>query len=523
MTEEPYPDHPHRKPYPDDGYRLPQALIWWSPAQEAVDTRIIGITRASVAEEDLAPARPGRTRNRSYVLPKKYQQDALRTKGGRSVKHRFPYEEFPALDIPDLNLAGVYTLPESTQRVPDAELVAAALEHPIGCGRLKDQVKPGMRVAVAVDDYSRSTKTEVLLPLVLEELRRGGLQEEDITIVIALGTHRPMSRAEIEDKYTTDVASRYRIVNPDWRQPSSYVDVGKGNGDLKELPTVRIHREVVEADYVVGVGQTIPHMIAGFGGGGKIINPGCADGDTVGEMHWLCRKVPEGRLFAVRDNAVRVRIDAIALNVGLRFILNEVPGGSRRRERGASMAGAFAGHPVDAHTEACRAALAACEVKIREKADIVLADAYPADLDFWQALKGLNAAYGAVKDGGTVILVTPCPEGTSSQHPELTEVGYIPTEQTTRMVSQGKLDKAVAANLFLGRRLLDRAQSILVTRGIPEADTRAMGFLWSPDPASALEMALQRHGREARINVLYKAAKMVCSTAGGHRERDDDG
>ena len=176
------------------------------------------------------------------------------------------------------------------------------------------------------------------------------------------------------------------------------------------------------------------------------------------------------------------------------------------------MAAAFAGHPIDAHRQACQAAHEACAVKIEEKADIVVADAYPADLDFWQALKGLNAAYGAVKEGGTVILVTPCPEGTSAQHPELTEVGYIPIDRTIKMVEQGKLDKAVAANLFLGRRLLDKAQSILVTKGISEADTEAMGFLWSPDPAAALELALQRHGKEASINVLYKAAKMVCGT-----------
>jgi nickel-dependent lactate racemase len=246
-------------------------------------------------------------------------------------------------------------------------------------------------------------------------------------------------------------------------------------------------------------------MIAGFGGGGKIINPGCSDGDTIGEMHWLCHQVPEDRLFAVRENAVRDLIDEVALKVGLRFILNEVPGG------GGRMAGAFAGHPIDAHRQACRAARAACAVEIKEKADIVVADAYPADLDFWQALKGLNAAYGAVRDGGTVILVTPCLEGTSAQHPELTEVGYIPTDQTIRMVARGTLDKAVAANLFLGRRLLDKAQSVLVTRGISEADTRAMGFEWSPDPTAALETALHKHGRQAGINVLYKAAKMVCS------------
>ncbi len=416
------------------------------------------------------------------------------------MTHSFPYEEFPPLEIPDSNVAGVYTLPVATQELSNEDLVRNALEHPIGGPRLREQVKSGMRVAIAVDDSSRSTRTELMLPLVLEELHKGGVNVGDIAVVIALGTHRPMSATEIKEKYTPEVASGYTIVNPDWKDRSSYVDVGKkGDG-----PTVRIHRAVMDADFVIGVGQTIPHMIAGFGGGGKIINPGCSDGDTIGDMHWLCHRVPEEQLFAVRDNAVRDLIDDVATKVGLRFIINEVPAG------GSGMAGVFAGHPIEAHREACRAARAACAVRIKEKTEIVIADAYPADLDFWQAIKGLNAAYGAVKNGGTVILVTPCPEGTSAQHPELTETGYAPIEEIMKLVEEGKLDKGVAANLFLGRRLLERADSILVTKGISEDDTRAMGFLWSPDPAAALEMALQKHGKDSRINVLYKASKMVC-------------
>ena len=64
----------------------------------------------------------------------------------------------------------------------------------------------------------------------------------------------------------------------------------------------------------------------------------------------------------------------------------------------------------------------------------MVADAYPADVDFWQALKGMHVAYSAVKDGGTVILVSPCPEGACSQHEEVTSVGYIRKEQIKLMV-----------------------------------------------------------------------------------------
>ncbi len=416
--------------------------------------------------------------------------------------HSFPYSEFPDLHIPDSCRVEVYTLPEQPLDKSDEQTVRDALHSPIGCGRLKEMVGAGMRVTIAVDDSSRSTRTELMLPLVLEELRDAGVKRESITILIALGTHRPMTSDEMEAKYTPEVVAGYRMVNPRWQDQSSYVEVGVSS---RGCP-IRVHKDVSDADFVVGIGQTIAHMIAGFGGGGKIIVPGCADGDTVGEVHWLANEVPEGMLYAQRENAVREAIDEFALKAGLNFILNDVPHGD-----GHHLAGAFAGHPILAHKAACEAALRMCEVKIREKADIVVADAYPADLDFWQALKGMNVAYSAVKDGGTVILVTPCHEGASSQHHEVTSIGYIRTEQVRLMVEQDKLDKCIGGNLFLGAQLLNKGPGILVTKGITEDETRSMGFAWAPDPAAALELALERHGRSASINVLYKASKMICT------------
>ena len=414
--------------------------------------------------------------------------------------HRFPYQNFTPLEIPEANIAGFYTLPETPALTENSVIIRNALASPLGTGRLADEVRPGMRVTIAVDDNSRDTKTELMLPIVLAELAAAGIKPSAIKIFIALGTHRRLTENEMEIKYTAETVRNYRFINPDWKDRTAYVTVGNST---QHFP-IKIHREIIEKDYLIGIGQTIPHMIAGFGGGGKIINPGCADADTIGEMHWLCHKASADGLFAVRDNAVRKVIDEIALKVGLKFILNEVPAGNGR------LAGAFAGHPVAAHRAACNLAEKVCKIEIREKSDIVITDAYPSDIDFWQALKGLNAACGAVKDGGTVILVTPCPEGASAQHPKLTTLGYIPVEKIKTMVACGKLDKCLAANLLLGRRLIDRAQIILVTEGISEKDTCAMGFDWAPDPGAALKKALVRHGQTAKINVLYKASKMIC-------------
>ncbi|MFA5204086.1 MAG: nickel-dependent lactate racemase [Lentisphaeria bacterium] len=417
------------------------------------------------------------------------------------MQYSFPYDSFAPIKVPDAMVDGVYELTPGAAGGDDLALIRDALARPIGCRPLRELVRPGQRIAIAVDDSSRSTRTDLMLPAVLAELAAAGVADGDITVFVALGTHRKMTDAEMADKYTPAVVARYRIVNPDWREAAAYRSVGKSKYGFD----IRIHREIVEADFVIGVGQTIPHMIAGFGGGCKIINPGCSDGDTIGHMHWMCSRVPEGQLFAVRDNAVREVIDEAALKAGLKFIINEVPGAQGR------LAGVFAGDPVAAHRAACDAARTSCLVKIRRRTEIVIADAYTADLDFWQALKGLNAAYGAVKPGGTVILVTPCPEGTSSQHEELTTVGYVEVETVQRLLAEGRIDQAVAANLVLGRRLLESAHAILVTHGISREQTLAMRLEWAPTPQAALDQAIARHGSVARINILHKAAKMICS------------
>ena len=417
----------------------------------------------------------------------------------------FPYRDVEPVDIPDRQLAGVYSIgaDSSVSRDPK-ELVIAALANPMGSPPLRSRVGPGSRALIVVDDNTRTTRTDVMLPAVIEELRDAGLAEDDIEVFVALGTHRPMTRAEMELKYTPAIVARHPFTMPDVHNPAEYEEVC-GPRDFE----IRIHRRLLRADFIIGVGQTVPHLIAGFGGGCKIVNPGCADPGTIGRMHWLCSTVPEGQLFAVRDNAVRARIDEVGMRAGMKFIVNEVPG------KDDAVAAVFAGDPVIAHREACAFAGAACAVKLSELADIVVADACPCDFDFWQSLKGLNAACSAVRPGGTVVFVTPCPEGVCAQHPELLSIGLRhPTRVIENMVRDGELDPVAAAAIWLGSRLAERAHIIVVSAGVSEAEAVAMGLDHAPTPAAALARALDRHGPSARINVLYKAAKMICENQG---------
>lgn len=417
------------------------------------------------------------------------------------MKYQFPYADFESLEIPDRQLTGVYSIRADGPRLDPQQLIAGALANPMGSPRLKDRVRPGMRVLIVVDDNTRTTRTEWMLPAVMAELSAAGLAASDIQVFVALGTHRAMTRAEMEQKYTPDLVARHRFIQPNWRDTDEYVAVVT-SGDFP----VRIHRELLHADFVIGVGQTIPHLIAGFGGGCKIINPGCADPDTIGRMHWLGSTAADGQLFAVRDNPVRRVIDEVGLKAGLKFIINEVPGSDN------TLAGVFAGDPIAAHRAACDFALAACTVNLSELTDIVVADAYPSDRDFWQAVKGLNAACGAVLPGGTIILVTPCLEGVCAPHPEVVETGFRHSpEHVRQLVDTGQLCPISGIVIWLAARMLERANVILVSQGVSAAETTALGFEYAHDSAAALALALRRHGASARINVLHKTAKMVCS------------
>ena len=416
--------------------------------------------------------------------------------------HKFPYEDLVSIELPDDNLVSIYRPAEYSLQTDERTILENALANPIGTERLDRIVKASMKIVIAVDDITRSTRTELMLPLVLGQLKQAKIDSEDISIFIALGTHRQMTDEEIKLKYTKEIAENYRVINPDWKANQDYQVVDKSLDGFE----IRMHKAILESDFVIGLGQTVPHMYAGFGGGGKIINPGCCEEQTIGQMHWLSHTIPSNERFGVRDNKVRQLVDDVAVKSGLKFILNEVPAEDGR------IAKAFAGEPIEAHRAACEFAKKLYAVEM-QKADIVIADSYPADIDFWQSIKALYSAHFAVRKGGTLIFITPSPEGVSSQHPEIIEIGYrTGHEQIKRLVADGRLSKVVAANLWVGNEILQNSDVIFVTNGISEKDITMMGFQWAANPDSALKAAIKKHRRDAKISILCGASKIICQT-----------
>jgi nickel-dependent lactate racemase len=413
----------------------------------------------------------------------------------------FPYRDVPGVRIPERNLLGVYAPRERSPRASVTILVREALASPLGSPPLRDLARGARRVLLVVDDTSRPTPVHAIIPGVLEELRAAGVDQSRIEILLALGTHRFMTPAEIAAKIGEEVAARFPVHNHDWTDPGACTLIGTTADGVE----VWMNRRVVEADLVIGIGLIMPIDICGFTGGGKILVPGACGKVTNDEMHWKRIDEPDENVLGRRDNRVRAAIDEMARKAGLRFIVNVILDPHQR------VLEAVAGDMVEAHRHGAEIARDVYSVAIPREADIVVADSYPFDIDFWQANKALDQAGLVVRKGGALVLVTPCTEGLSVTHRELAHLDYPPREEIKRMVDDGAISsKVVAVHMAqVSKVAREKATVILVTDGIDPADVRRIGLEYAATPQEGLARAFEIAGENAAVAVLRGAAQML--------------
>jgi len=343
------------------------------------------------------------------------------------------------------------------------------------------------KVALLVDDLTRPTPQRILLPVILGELEKAGVKSRNIKVIVALGTHRPMSSQEVEDRFG-EVAEKYEVVNHDPEDSKKLTNIGATG---KGFP-IMVNRELWEANLTIGVGNIVPHMYAGWAGGGKIVLPGVSGEQTTGGIHLLGGRIrPAYRFLGRVDHEVRRLIDGVALKSRLGYVVNTV----LNRER--KVCGLTVGHPVEAFKRGVAFAEKIYRQTIPEPADLVIASSYPADIDYWQAIKGVVSASLAVKPEGVVFLVTPCPEGISPTHRAMREYGAYGYEELNKMVEEGEIKDAVAAGTLLYHaQLREKARIIVHSDGLKEKDAEALGVSYAGDLEEGLELAKEFLGEK---------------------------
>ena len=139
-----------------------------------------------------------------------------------------------------------------------------------------------------------------------------------------------------------------------------------------------------------------------------------------------------------------------------------------------------------------------------------MANSYPAFLEFWQAGKGIFAADRIIAAGGSIILVTPCPEGVGVTHPLQTDYLAMDPPDLQRRIAAGQVDDPIAAAVCAKVAYVkQRAKVTIVSEGLREADVRRMGFSHCNSLAEALKAAFAEHGQDAKVAVITHGGETV--------------
>ena len=139
--------------------------------------------------------------------------------------------------------------------------VLTALRMPVAGPPIRAVARRGQRVAISVCDITRAQPRPVMLRAILTELD-GIIAPEDVTVIIATGTHRANTPDELDEMLGTEVHRACRVVNHASRDASTLVDLGM----VQDIP-VLLNRDWVEADLRITTGFVEPHFFAGFSGG----------------------------------------------------------------------------------------------------------------------------------------------------------------------------------------------------------------------------------------------------------------
>lgn len=247
--------------------------------------------------------------------------------------------------------------------------IKAKIGDPIGTQKLHELAVKKQRVVIVIDDLTRPTPVGSVIPAIIEELYKGGVKQDSISIIIAGGTHAPASEEDIARKLGKDIVKAIRVIPHD--AGNNVVFLGKSS---RGVP-IYVNRNVVDADLVIGIGCIYPHPAAGFSGGSKIIVPGACGSETVRYLHDYIKSGVRGKYQPHIEFIQEMR--DIANRVGLDFIVNVVL--NQKRE----IAGLFAGDKVQAHEKGIHFAIESFSVEPSQNdTDIVILDVYPFDMSF---------------------------------------------------------------------------------------------------------------------------------------------
>ena len=387
--------------------------------------------------------------------------------------------------------------------IPSIQKMALeALSKPTGTLPFQDLVLRAHKIAIIVDDLTRPTPAAEILEVLLSRLADNDFSRENITLVIALGTHEAMKKEDLEAKVGKAVASSYKIVQHNaWQNNLVPIKI-PGNGRM-----VKINSDVAVADLKVGISSILPHPMAGYGGGPKIVMPGVSDFEYIRDHHMKYLIHPQSVAGVTKGNYFHEGCMKAARAIGLDFSINCVydQKGQVIRIIGGSLEKAF--------SEAVEVCFDKLGHRFEEQVDVTITSTFP-HTHGHQFFKGLSAPDIVTKKSGAILLIAPIVSPIPAEFLNSFHVVNEKSHNNSAAYVKEALSKGMA---FLPEKSIDfnmamstvflrpEIRTILVSSIISRDEARTMGLEY----ASSVEEGLRL------LEKSYPRAKVAIFPSGG--------
>ena len=389
---------------------------------------------------------------------------------------------------------------QSTQ-LPGVTSEKAALEQalrsPIESAPLADRVDPSSHVVIVHTDITRATPNDRILPVVLDELLDAGVPRTHITLVNALGTHRPQTESEHRALVGDAVYENFRCLQHDAFDDDLLVDMGRtSNGH-----PVRLHHLLVDSDLCILTGFIEPHFFAGFSGGPKGVLPSLAGFESVLSNHGR-RMVgsPTATWGSLDGNPIWEEMKEVALMLDEVFLLNVTL--NQQHE----ITGVFAGDLLTAHRKGTDFVRRHSMVPVGEPYDIVVScnSGYPLDQNLYQCVKGMSAASQITRSDGHIVMAVACADGIPDhgKYAELLRRGGSP-DGILAMLNEDGFEEHDQWQVQMQARIQQQADVHVFSNGLTEKQIREALFIPCADVSKTVaQLAVPSNGAAPRICVM---------------------
>lgn len=391
----------------------------------------------------------------------------------------------------------------------EAAAIEAALANPIGTVPLAELVKAGDRVVIVHSDITRATPNDRIQPVLIQALEAAGVRAEDITLLNALGTHRPQTDAELRQMLGDAIVDKYRCEQHNAFDDGALVPLGV----TKRGNPVRVNRRYMEADVKILTGFIEPHFFAGFSGGPKGVLPALAGQESVLSNHGVAMIEHPNAIWGItQGNPIWEEMLEVARMTNPALILNVTLNVHK------AITGVFAGDVREAHAAGCAFVQEQSMVPVDRPYDIVVTtnSGYPLDQNLYQCVKGMSAARKIVRPGGTIIMAGSCEDGLPDHgmYAELLRRGAS-ARGVLDMLHTPDFGEQDQWQVQIQAQILEHAQVYVYSDGLTDAQIRDALFLPTRNIEQTLAELSVEYGGNPRICVLPEGPQTVGYLAQG--------